>query len=98
MTLLGAVKNLSMSIITRKGRSPAITADTQFQWTNSIDQVDSLLDRLIEASEKDFLRIAENLQEYYMRAQKMCDKSSGVAQIMTGEALGTATEWSSGNT
>ena len=91
MSLLGTVKSLSVHIIKRKGSTLAITPETQFQWTDSIDQVDSLLDRLIEASEKDFLRIAENLQEYYARAQKMCDKSSGVAQIMTGEALGTAT-------
>ncbi len=91
MSLLGTVKSLSVHIIKRKGSTLAITPETQFQWTDSIDQVDSLLDRLIEASEKDFLRIAENLQEYYTRAQKMCDKSSGVAQIMTGEALGTAT-------
>jgi methyl-accepting chemotaxis protein len=92
MSLFGTVKNLSLHIITRKGSNIAITPETQFQWTNSIDQVDSLLDRLIEASGKDFLRIAENLQEYYTRAQKMCDKSSEVAEIMTGEALGTATD------
>ncbi len=91
MSLLGTVKNLSAHIIKKKGSTTAISSETQFGWTNSIDQVDSLLDRLIEASEKDFLRIAENLQEYYARAQKMCDKSTGVVEIMTGEALGTAT-------
>jgi hypothetical protein len=92
MSLFGTVKNLSMHFIARKGSAIAITPENQFQWTDSIDQVDSLLDRLIEASEKDFLRIAENLQEYYTRAQKMCVKSSEVVQIMTGKTLGTATD------
>ena len=92
MSLFGTVKNLSTHIVTRKGSAIAITPETQFGWTDSIDKVDSLLDRLIDASEKDFLRIAENLQEYHARAQKMCDKSSEVVEIMTGEALGTATD------
>jgi methyl-accepting chemotaxis protein len=92
MNLLNSVKNLSSCIIARKGSNDKISQDNHLQWTNSIDQVDGLLDRLIEASGKDFLRIAENLQEYYTRAQKMCDKSSEVVEIMTGEALGTATD------
>jgi hypothetical protein len=92
MNLLSSVKNLSTYIIAEKGSTDNISQDNHLQWTNSIDQVDRLLDRLIEASGKDFLRIAENLQEYYTRAQKMCDKSSKVVKIMTGEALRTATD------
>jgi archaellum component FlaC len=92
MNLLSSVKNLSTYIIAEKGSTDTISQDNHLQWKNSIDQVDRLLDRLIEASGKDFLRIAENLQEYYTRAQKMCDKSSKVVKIMTGEALRTATD------
>jgi hypothetical protein len=52
MNLISSVKNLSTYIIAEKGSNDNISQDNHLQWTNSIDQVDRLLDRLIEADRK----------------------------------------------
>jgi len=92
MNLLSSMKNISAFITAGKGRNEKASGDHHLKWTSSLSQVDTLLDQLIAASEKDFLRIAENLQEYYTRAQTMCDKSTAVVDLMTGEALRSTTE------
>ncbi len=92
MNLLSSMKNLSTRITAVKSSNGSKSTDYHLQWTSSLSQVDDLLDKLIIASEKDFLRIAENLQEYYSRAQRMCDKSSEVVELMTGDALRRTTD------
>lgn len=92
MNLLSSMKNLSAYVAASKGSNTKISKDNHLQWTSSLSQVDTLLDKLIAASEDDFLRIAENLQEYYSRAQMMCGKSTEVVELMTGEALRNTTD------
>ena len=92
MSLFGSVKNLSTYITARKGNKESVTQETGEIWASSLSRVDNMLDGLIAASEADFLTIAENLQEYHTRALKMCERSSQVVEIMTGEALRSATD------
>ncbi len=92
MSLFGSVRNISTYITARKGNKEPVTPETGRIWASSLSRVDNMLDGLIEASEADFLTIAENLQEYHMRALKMCERSSEVVEIMTGEALRSATD------
>ena len=92
MSLIGSLKHIARRRSTVKNARALPEKGSAQVWADSLAQVDTLLDGLITATEADFLTVAENLQEYYSRAQNMCGKSDEVVQIMTGDGLKSATD------
>jgi len=59
-------------------------------WRDALRVLESDLESLGKSTEGEFLSIGEKLQDFYQRAGDISKISSTVAQLMSGEELGTA--------
>lgn len=88
----GSLKKISTVLSSVKEGNSSTWRETSRDWNDSLGRVMNMLDDIIANSEGEFLSIGEKLQEFYSKAQQMCDQSGSVGEIMTGEGLNRATE------
>ena len=82
MPMMTGVQN----IFNRSSRIPRI------DWSNRLDWTADELGKLASGTEGDFLSIGERLQNFYLQARDLSEKSSAVASRMGGEDMVLAGE------